>query len=97
MNWINIAENLGITLISFAIGVVLGAYVTITITNKVIESNQQILIEALNTPNTTITNDYEIKNKKGKIDLNSINDINEDSLNRKNDWIIFGTKKHRKK
>jgi hypothetical protein len=93
MNWRNTAENLIITLVSFGIGVVLGAYVTFAITEKVIESNQAVLIEAIHKPSTAISNDYDIKNKKATLDLTNSSKINEDSLNRSNGWWIFKKKK----
>ena len=69
MNWINTAENLGITLISFSIGVGMGAFVTFKITDVVINSNQKVLIEAIQKPSVSNSSNYDIKNKRGTIDL----------------------------
>ena len=91
--WINTAENLLLTLISFTAGVLLGAYVTFSITDKVIESNQVLLIEAIQKSSSTINNEYDIKNKKGTLKLTPENliliDSFENKKNRRNGWKIF--------
>ena len=101
MNWINTTENLGITIISFSAGVLLGWYVTASITDKIIESNQGIIISAIQKPSTAINNDYDIKNKKGTLDLKPNNYImNQDSLdnlNKESGWWIFKGRNNDKK
>lgn len=92
MNWINTAENLGITLISFIVGVLLGAFVTFQITQKVIDSNQKVLIEAINKESTAINNEYDIKNKKGTLEIIPTNDIESNESN----IIIKDTIYHKK-
>ena len=86
MNWINTAENLGITLVSFIVGALMGAFITVQVTKTIIDSNQKVLIEAIHKETTAINNDYDIKNKKGVLDLKSINDISKDTT-KKEKWL----------
>jgi hypothetical protein len=80
MNWRNTAENLIITIITFIVGVILGSFITYKVSIKIIDANQKVLIEAIKKESTSINNDYDIKNKKGTLDLQDENKIEKDSI-----------------
>ena len=89
MNWINTAENLGITLISFTAGVALGAFVVFNVTDKIIDSNQKLLIEAINKPTTEVSNNIgKVKSgRKSDMKLDMTNEI--DTTKKKKRFLFF--------
>lgn len=92
MNWKNTTENLIITIISFIVGAFLGYHITYNITNKIIKSNQKIIIESIKKP----TNSFNVKNKKGILDIKNLKNLDEDSLNESRGWFVFGKRKDKR-
>lgn len=68
INWRNIAENLLLTLISVAFGVLIGWQLTIRTVDIALEQQKSIIEEAIRKETTSITNEVktEIRKIKGK-------------------------------
>jgi len=86
MNYYQVAENLGITLISFTAGVALGAFVVFQVTDTIVDSNQKVLITAINKNTTEVSNNIgKVKTgRKSTTDLDLTNNI--DTIKKKRHW-----------
>lgn len=91
MNWKNTAENLIIGLAFTAIGSISAGYIVHKVhtdsLERVIESYEVLLSEAINKETKAINNRYEIKNKKGTIDFTPENSINDTIRTKKKKFL----------
>lgn len=74
LNWKNVAENLVLILIAMTIGVLLGAFVAIKVTDIVLDNQKQIIETAIKKETTSIKNEF--KNEFGKIKNKGTEPIN---------------------
>ena len=89
INWKNTSENLIISIIMLVVGVVIGGGLMYLAMVKVLESNQKVLIEAVNKSTTEIKNETNIKKiKKANSEID--NAISLDTLlNKKHRFHLF--------
>tara|TARA_R110002049_G_C8936073_1_gene544595 strand:- start:276 stop:626 length:351 start_codon:yes stop_codon:yes gene_type:complete len=90
MNWKNTAENLLLVLIGIIAGVGIGYYVSITVAERMLDNQKDIIVEAIRKETTSITNEFKteikkLKNRKGTVvlDVKPIleNQIDQDEIN----------------
>ncbi len=78
INWKNTAENLGISIITFLSGAftcyVLMSKTVDSTANRILEANNEVIMEAIKKETTSITNEFKteikkLKNRKGSVTL----------------------------
>lgn len=69
--WKNLSENLIIFVISALIGGVIGVGASVYTSNHILDNMETVLIAAIekHSTNTEVTNDIELKNKKGETNV----------------------------